>query len=141
MVARLVDRVGYGDHARKRRLDHVVAVLGLALDLRLPVLELEARGLGDHREPQAVGHGCGQHRAVRIAPLLAEEDEVGALALERLGERPSRGDEIRARERLVGEMYGPIGADRECLAERVRRLRRPHEERDDLSFPTRFLHP
>ena len=30
-VARLVDRVGDGDDGRKRRLDHVVAVLGLAL--------------------------------------------------------------------------------------------------------------
>ena len=60
-VARLVDRVRDGDHGGQRRLDHVVAELGLALAARLAVLDARARpparsaaaAAGRRRRPRA----------------------------------------------------------------------------------------
>ena len=77
--------------------------------------------------------------AVGVAGLLAEEDELGLLSLDRLRERLARRDEIRARERVVDDVHGTVGAERERLSQRVGRPRRAHEDGDDLAFPTRVL--
>ena len=98
-VARLVDRIGHGHDTGKRRLDHVVAVLGLALHLRLAVGDVEARGLRHHRQLQAVGDSRPQDGAVGIARLLSEEDKVGAFALECLAEHAARRDEVGPRRK------------------------------------------
>ena len=105
----------------------------------MPVGGLEARGLGDHWETKPVGDGRPEHGAVGVAGLLAEEDDVGALALERLGERLARRDEVRAGEPFVGDVDGAVGADRERLSQRVGGALGAHEDGDDLALPTLVL--
>ena len=97
--------------AGQRRLDHVVAELGLALAAHLAVRVLELGDLRDQRALQPVGDRGPEHGAVGVVRLLAEEDEVGALALERGREHAAGGDEVRAGGGLV--------------ARRARRGRRP----------------
>src|SRR6266508_391917 len=134
-VAGLVDRVGDGHDTGKRGLDDVVAVFGLALDLRLAVRQLEARGLGDDREAQTIGDSRPEHGAVGIGRLLPEDDEIRAFALDGLCERAARRDEVGAHERVVRDVHGSVCADRQGLAQRVGGLRRAHQEGDDLPVP------
>src|SRR5580765_775880 len=69
-VARHVDRVRDGDHGRDRRLDHVVAELGLPLAAHLPVRVLELGDLRDQRPLQPVGDRRPEHGAVTVVGLL-----------------------------------------------------------------------
>ena len=132
-VARLVDRVRDGDHRRQRRLDPVVAELGLPLDGRLAVGDGQLGRLRDQRQAQPVGDGGPEDGAVRVGRLLPEEDEVGAFALERLRQHAAGGDEIGARRALVADEHGAVGAHRERLAQRVERARRGRARRRTTS--------
>ena len=67
-------------------LDHVVAELGLPLHVHRAVGDRQLGRLRDDRPPQPLRHGGPEHRAVGVARLLPEQHEIGALALEHLGE-------------------------------------------------------
>ena len=140
-VARLVDRVRDGDHRRQRRLDHVVAELGLPLAARLAVGDRQLGDLRDHGPAQALRDRRPEHGAVGVCRLLAEEHEVGVLTLERGGEHAARADEVGAGSRVVGHEHGPVGAHRERLAEGVGGLRRPHRDEHDLPASGPVLDP
>ena len=82
-----------------------------------------------------VGHDGADRVALAVVGLLAEQDEVGALALERLGQRVAGGGDVGAGERVVGQVHRAVGAERDGLVERAhgaspgpssrRRSRRP----------------
>ena len=132
-IARLVDRVGDGDHRGQGRLDHVVAELGLPLAAHLPVLVGELGDLRDQRPLQPVGDRGPEHGAIGVVCLLAEEHEVGALALERGREHAAGGDEVRACGALVADEQDPVGAHCEGLAHGLERALRPKGNDHDLT--------
>ena len=120
-VARLVDRVADRDHGRQVDLDRVVAVLGLALADELAVLDLDLDHLGQRRHLQVVGDHGADRVALAVVGLLAEQDEVGLLGLEHLGERVAGGADVGALERGVGELDRAVGAERDRLVQRAHR--------------------
>ena len=129
----LVDRVGDGEHGRGRRLDRVVAELRLALAAHLPLGDLELGDLRDHGQPEPVGDGGPEHGAVRVARLLAEDDQVGALLLQRRGQSVGRRDEVGALRGLVADQQRLVRAHGERLANRVLRGGRAHGHDQDLA--------
>ena len=139
-VARLVDRVRDRHDRRQRRRDHVVAELGLALARDRPPSTVELCDLRDQRPAKPVGDGGPEDGAVGVARLLAEEDEIGLLALERLREHVARRHEVGARGRIVGDEQRPVGPHRERLAQRVDGLRGP-DEATTTSPSLRLLDP
>ena len=126
-VARLVDRVRDGDHGRERRLDRVVAVLGLPLAADRAVADRELGDLRDERAAEAIRDGRPEHGAVGVRGLLSEQDERRLLALERERERVRGGDEVGADSAVVGDEHDPVGAHRKPLAQAVERLAGPSE--------------
>ena len=79
-----------------------------------------------------VGHDGADRVALAVVGLLAEQDEVGRLGLERLGQRVARAVDVGAGERLVGEVQRAVGAERDGLVQRAHRGLRAHRHRDDL---------
>ena len=70
--------------------------------------------------------------ALAVVGLLAEQDEVGALALQRLGERVAGGGDVGARDGGVGEVHGAVGAERDGLVQRADGALGAHRDGDDL---------
>ena len=62
----------------------------------MPSSTVSSRRLRDERPAQSLGDRGPEHGAVRVGRLLAEEDEIGLLALERGGEHAARSDEVGA---------------------------------------------
>jgi hypothetical protein len=120
------------DHRGERCLDHVVPELRLPLATDQAVRERQLGYLRDQRATQPVRERGPEDGPVRVVGLLAEEDQVGLLPLERLRERVARGDEVGACRGVVGHEHDPIGAHRERLPERIERSRRPERDEHDL---------
>jgi hypothetical protein len=131
-VARLVDRVAHGDDGRELDLDGVVAVLGLALAAQVAALDVHLDHLRQRRHPQVVGHDGADRVALAVVGLLAEEHQVGALALERLGQGVAGGGHVGAREPVVLEVHGAVGPQRDRLVQGAHGGARAHGHRDDL---------
>ena len=131
-VARLVDRVADGDDGRELDEHRVVAVLGLALAAQRAVLDVDLDDLRERRHLQVVGHDRADRVALAVVGLLAEQDEVGRLGLQRLGQRVAGAVDVGAGERLVGQVERAVGAERHGLVERAHGGLRAHRDRDDL---------
>ena len=131
-VARLVDRVTDRDHGRQVDLDRVVAVLGLALADELAVGDVHLDHLGQRRHLQVVGDDGADRVALAVVGLLAEQDEVGLLGLEHLGERVAGRADVGSLERRVGQVNRAVGAERDRLVQRAHRGLGSHRHRDDL---------
>ena len=108
-------------------------MLGLALSAHRAVGELERRDLRDDGPPEPLRDRRPEHGAVAVVRGLAEEDEIGALALERPRERRGGPEEIGSGRSVVADQHRAVGAHRERLAQRVHRLRRPERDEDDLA--------
>ncbi len=89
--------------------------------------------LGDEWTTQPVGDRCPENGSVGVGRLLPEEDEIGLLALEGASQHVARRDQIGARSGIVGDEHGPVSTHRECLAERIDRLRGPERDHHDLA--------
>ena len=113
-------------------LDGVVAVLGLALAAQLAALDVHLDHLRERRHLQVVGHDGADRVALAVVRLLAEQDEVRALALEHLRERVAGGGDVRAREGVVGQVDRAVGAERDRLVERADGALGAHRDGDDL---------
>ena len=131
----VVDRVGDRDHRRQRRLDQVVAVLGLALRPDAAALELE---LGDLRRPAAA---AGGRRPPRPSRSSRRRRPAGRAAR---GRRPACSQHRRQRVRgarmsepaSAGSVtqHGPVGAQRQRLLQGpLRRVSGPMQTADDLA--------
>ena len=131
-VARLVDRVADGDDGGQLDVDGVVAVLGLALAAQRALGDVHLDDLRQRRHLQVVGDDGADRVALAVVGLLAEQDEVGALALEHLGERVAGRGDVGAGERVVGEVDGAVGAERDGLVQRAHGGARAHRHGDDL---------
>ena len=79
-----------------------------------------------------VGHDGADRVALAVIGLLAEQHQVGALGLQHLGERVAGGVHVRARQRIVGEMDGAVGAEGDGLVEGADGAVRAHRHGDDL---------
>ena len=108
--------------------------------MRRAVLEAERRDLRDQRPAEPLRDRRPQHGAVAVARRLAEEHEIGALPLERPGERARRPEQVRPGGRLVRDEHGAIRPHRERLAQRVDGLLGPERDEHDLAA-LRLLDP
>ena len=79
-----------------------------------------------------VGDDGADRVALAVVRLLAEQHQVGLLGLERLGERVAGRADVGAGERLVGEVDGAVGAERDGLVQRAHGRLGAHGHRDDL---------
>ena len=79
-----------------------------------------------------VGDDGADRVALAVVRLLAEQDQVGLLGLEHLGQRVARGADVGAGERLVGQVDGAVGAERNRLVERANGGLGAHGDGDDL---------
>ena len=131
-VARLVDGVADRDDGGQVHLDGVVAVLGLALAGETVGGRVHLDHLRQRRHAEVLGHDGADRVALAVVGLLAEQDQVGALALEHLRERVARRGDVGARERRVGEVHGAIRAQGHGLVERAHGGLGAHRHGDDL---------
>ena len=131
-VARLVDRVADRDDGGQLDLDGVVAVLGLALAAQLLGVDVHLDDLRQRGHLQVLGHDRADRVALAVVGLLAQEHQIGALALERLGERVAGGGHVGAGQRRVGQVHRAVGAQRHGLVQRADGGLGPHRHRDDL---------
>src|SRR4029077_6948004 len=116
-VARLVDRVADADHGRQLDLDGVVAVLGLALAAQLAVVDVDLDHLRQRGHLQVVGHHGTDRVALAVVRLLAQQDQVGLLGLEHLGQRVAGGADVGARQGVVGQLHRAVGAEGDGLVQ------------------------
>ena len=79
-----------------------------------------------------VGHDGADRVALAVVGLLAEQDQVGRLGLEHLGQRVAGAVDVGAGERVVGQLDGAVGAERHGLAQRALGRGRAHGDGDDL---------
>ena len=79
-----------------------------------------------------VGHDRPDRVALAVVRLLAQQHEVGRLLLQHLPERVPGGADVRVLERRVGQVDGPVSAERHGLVERAHRALGSHSHRDDL---------
>ena len=131
-VARLVDRVADADHGRQLDLDGVVAVLGLALAAELAVVDIDLDHLGQRGHLQVVGHDGADRVALTVVRLLAQQDQVGALGLEHLGQRVAGRADVGARQGVVGQLHRAVGAEGDGLVQGTDGGFGTHGHRDDL---------
>src|SRR5881392_3605614 len=94
----------------------------VAEHLRMPsltqVIKMDVDHLDDLRQrghPQVLGHDGADRVALAVVGLLAQEHEIGALALERLSQRVAGGGHVGAGQRGVGQVHRAIGAQRHRL--------------------------
>ena len=131
-VAGLVDRVSDGDHRGQLDLDGVIAVLGLTLAAQRLLLDVHLDHLRQRGHAEMLGHDRADRVALAVVGLLAQQHEIGALALERLGERVAGGGHVRAGELGVGQVHGAVRAERDCLVQSAHCAVGAHRHRDDL---------
>ena len=79
-----------------------------------------------------VGDDRADRVALAVVRLLAEQDQVGLLGLEHLGERVAGGADVGALERGVGQVDRAVGAERDRLVQRAHRALGAHRHGDDL---------
>ena len=121
-----------GEERRRVDLDHVdEPALELAVDRRLAVAELDLRHDRDRRHVEEPGKGYAGRSLDGVARLHAREDEVGALALDDLGERAGDLDRVEPPFRLDAD--AAVGAHREAAPHGVLRVLVPDRHDDDLA--------
>ena len=79
-----------------------------------------------------VGHDGADRVALAVVGLLAEQHQVGALALQRLRERVAGRGDVGAGEGRVGQVHRAVGAERDGLVQRAHGALRAHRHGDDL---------
>ena len=87
------------------------------MERAFPIGQLEAGGLGDEGQAQTLCERAPENRAVGVAALLADEDQVGRLALDGLRQDLGGRDEVGARGRVVRDENGPVRSHGERLSE------------------------
>ena len=104
-----LDHTGGHAHDRgQRRLDDVVAGLGLALDRDLAVADLDVLGERQRRPAEQLGDLRRDRAGVAVGRLGRGEDEVDlAGALDRLGEHLGGRQRVGAGERVVARRGPP----------------------------------
>ena len=70
--------------------------------------------------------------ALAVVRLLAQEHQVGALALERLGQRVAGRSHVGPSQGLIAEVHRAVGSQRHRLVQRAHGALGPHRDRDDL---------
>ena len=130
-----LDHTGGHAHDRgQRRLDLVVAGLGLALDADLAVADLDVLGERERRPAEQLGDLGGDGAGVAVGRLGGGEHEVDvAGALDRLGEHLGRGQRVGAGERVVGDEDRLGRAHRERGAQARDLAVGRHRDQDDLT--------
>ena len=89
-VPRLVDLLDHADHRGQRRLDGVVAVVGLPVDADLRAVGLHLAGERHLRHAEPLGQHRRQRAHPRVGGLRAEDHQVEPGALEHASPAPPR---------------------------------------------------
>src|ERR1039458_9503461 len=77
-------------------------------------------------------HDSTDRVALTVVGLLTQQNEVGALTFERLGQRVSSRRHIRARNRRITEVNRAVGTERDGLVQRTHGAVRTHRYGHDL---------
>ncbi len=132
-VARLVDRVSDGDHGRQSRPGRCRSRTRPGARSAAPpsatsiLITCVSEGM-----PQVLGDDRTDRVALAVVGLLSEQDQVGALALERLRERVPGGGHVRTGQDRVRQVDRAVGAERDGLVQRPHGAVGSHRHRHDL---------
>src|SRR2546421_764181 len=138
-VTRLDDAGGDADHGRERRLDDVVAGLGLPLDLHLAVGGLDVLRERERRPAQQLGDLLRDRAGVAVGRFGRREHEVHlAGTLDRLGNHLGRRQRIGALQDRVGDEDGLGGPHREGGAQPRHLVIRSHRDEGHLAAAGAF---
>src|SRR5437763_1648182 len=106
--------------------------MSLALAYERAALDVDLDDLRQRRHLQVIGDDRADRVALAVVRLLAQQHQVGLLALEHLRERVARGGDVRAGEALVGQVDRAVRAERNGLVKRAEGALRSHRDGDDL---------
>ena len=79
-----------------------------------------------------IGDDGADRVALAVVRLLAQQDQVGLLGLEHLGEGVAGRADVGALERRVGQVHGAVGAEGDGLVQRADGAVGAHRDGDDL---------
>ena len=79
-----------------------------------------------------LGHDRADRVALAVVRLLTQQHEIGALALQRLGQRVAGRRHVRAGDGRVGEVHRAVGAERDGLVQGAHGAVGAHRHGDDL---------
>src|SRR5437763_1666579 len=133
-VPRLHDAGGDADHGGERRLDDVVAGLGLPLDLDLAVSGLDVLGERERGPAEQLGNLLRHRAGVAVGRFGGREHEVHlAGAFDRLGDDLGRRQRVGSLEDRVGHEHGLGGPHREGGAQPRHLVVRRHRDERHLA--------
>jgi hypothetical protein len=132
-VAGLVDALDHADHGRAFGLDHVVAVLGLAVDADGGAVHLQLLGPGQAGPAQVLGQGAGDQGGAGVGRLRAAEHDVRLDAADGRVQDLGRVEGARPVEGVVVDVHGRVRAHGQRLAHRGQGRLRAHAEDHHLA--------
>jgi len=132
-VARLSDRGGDRDQRGRRRLNDLVTVGRLAVDLHRRAVDLDLLGERQLWKAEHLREHRRHHAGAAVVGLGRADHEVGPFLLDRSGQH-ARGEQgVGANQLRIGDKHATVGAHRKSLANGVLGPLGTHREQDHLA--------
>src|SRR5699024_8652379 len=132
-VARLVDLLDHRDDRRQLRLDDVVSVVGLTLDLDRAAVHVDLARERELRHTEVLGERGAQDTGTCVGGLRAEDDDVVLDGAQGLRDGVGALEGVRAVERVVVDEDGLVRTHGEGLADGLGGLVGSHRQDGDLT--------